>query len=815
MAKKPTVTTVASGYYGRQALNDNFEALRDAFDNTLSRDGSTPNAMGADFDMNGYRVLNAGQIDTDALYLNGIRVAPVGGVEYKTSYLTASYTGNGSTVAYALTADPQSEGNVSVYVDGVYQNKDTFSLSGTTLTFSEAPPLNAAIEIVYPTATDTLNGSTSSAIVYNQGGTNAQDRTVESRLRDFVSVKDFGGVCDGVTNDATALITALGTGKEVIIPETSYMSFSAGQVQTFIENLNLVSPKQVTEFLLPAGDHAITQQVELTNPDARNIVIKGDVKTQVSCTAVANTGGSAKNYSIRYTLSDASDVAIGDYLYVGYTAGTGNYNVVEGVWKVTGKSGNDVTVKHTLNAPWPTITVTDARVIPLKTILRWPKTQRGLAVSSCQLRAMENLVLASQFDITTESPVDSYSDGLQVGTVSDQLNTGSFESQQTNAGAIWMRNVGIVEWEGNGVQVVGGNAYFFQAAACSNGWRGFQAARNGSVGAKYCAAVGNGASGFQAEAMGFCNANGGVAAGNHDQGCYAIGPASVSFINGFSLLNVDAGVDARNFATILADGAKVDGNQNRGLYSIAGNILFGASATAANNTTADAVATEGGVINANGASSVGVVNIDYDSGSRIIGTDGEVIWPTEIVVENSTSQAKFGTTSIGDIAFSQDNAGAGFVNTLRIKNTTGTTYPDQDDTADLGRASERWKTVYATTGAIDTSDETEKQDIRDANDAEMRVARAIKSSFKMFRFKEAVTKKGNDARLHFGVIAQDVKAAFEAEGLDPTQYGIFCSDTWWVDADGNTYEAPGEGLTEVTRLGVRYTELLAFVVAAI
>ena len=55
-----------------------------------------------------------------------------------------NYTGNGTTVAYTVT------GNVAnVYINGVYQNKNTYSVSGTTLTFSEAPPFTSLIEILY------------------------------------------------------------------------------------------------------------------------------------------------------------------------------------------------------------------------------------------------------------------------------------------------------------------------------------------------------------------------------------------------------------------------------------------------------------------------------------------------------------------------------------------------------------------------------------------------------------------------------------------------------------------------------------------
>jgi hypothetical protein len=53
-----------------------------------------------------------------------------------------NYTGNGATVAYAVT------GNVTnVYINGVYQNQNTYAVAGGVLTFSQAPPVTSVIEI--------------------------------------------------------------------------------------------------------------------------------------------------------------------------------------------------------------------------------------------------------------------------------------------------------------------------------------------------------------------------------------------------------------------------------------------------------------------------------------------------------------------------------------------------------------------------------------------------------------------------------------------------------------------------------------------
>ena len=144
---------------------------------------------------------------------------------------------------------------------------------------------------------------------------------------------------------------------------------------------------------------------------------------------------------------------------------------------------------------------------------------------------------------------------------------------------------------------------------------------------------------------------------------------------------------------------------------------------------------------------------------------------------------------------------------------SGNLFPYVDNTRSIGTASNRWSVVYAATGTINTSDENAKQDIRDINIAEKAVASAIKSQMKAFRFKDAVIEKGDGARIHFGVVAQQVALAFNAEGLNPDNYGVFCSDTWWTDADGNVFDKADDGLTKHTRLGIRYEELFAFIIS--
>ena len=228
------------------------------------------------------------------------------------------------------------------------------------------------------------------------------------------------------------------------------------------------------------------------------------------------------------------------------------------------------------------------------------------------------------------------------------------------------------------------------------------------------------------------------------------------------------------------------------------------------------------------------------------GTDGVL----QYFFKSGTVVGSIGSIAGGYLSISGTTGGRLQINGVDEYNWDTTQfYPSNDNQNDLGFITKRWDDIYATNPNINTSDRNEKQDILEITTAETAVAKACKSLLRSFRWIDAVEKKGDDARIHFGIIAQDLQDAFTAQGLDAGRYAMFVSSTWWeakteveaveavaevTDEDGNVTteaveakdsytrtdtfhtlaEAPA-GATERTRLGVRYSELLAFIIAAI
>ena len=82
---------------------------------------------------------------TDVLIATYDNVGGIGAA----SYQIQNFTGTGSQVAFTLSNASLGENFTFVYINGVYQQKNTYTVSGTTVTFSTAPPYTSSIEVMY------------------------------------------------------------------------------------------------------------------------------------------------------------------------------------------------------------------------------------------------------------------------------------------------------------------------------------------------------------------------------------------------------------------------------------------------------------------------------------------------------------------------------------------------------------------------------------------------------------------------------------------------------------------------------------------
>lgn len=134
--------------------------------------------------------------------------------------------------------------------------------------------------------------------------------------------------------------------------------------------------------------------------------------------------------------------------------------------------------------------------------------------------------------------------------------------------------------------------------------------------------------------------------------------------------------------------------------------------------------------------------------------------------------------------------------------------PHTNKATDLGANNNRWNNTYLASNPNVNSDERIKTSISVVPDAVLDAWGDVQ--WQQFKMLDAVAKKGENARLHNGLIAQRIDVAFRGHGLDASRYGLFCHDVW--DAQVEEKNDDGCIITPERSAGdeysVRYAEAL-------
>ena len=236
--------------------------------------------------------------------------------------------------------------------------------------------------------------------------------------------------------------------------------------------------------------------------------------------------------------------------------------------------------------------------------------------------------------------------------------------------------------------------------------------------------------------------------------------------------------------------------QGSGDSFFTGNIGFGTSSPENNlhiaGTNIVAMTLQAPTHNS-GVASTATMNYKYET------SGGSAIGKIQLVERDTNS---FSGKFVFGLPFS--DSGSQSTRDIMTIDFNGDILPALDNTSDLGGSSNRFDDIHATNGTIQTSDRNQKQDFEQITEAEAKVAQKAKGLLTKYKLIKDVQKYGDDAQYHIGIIAQDLIAAFEEEGLDYKKYAMIYESEHLEDSG------------EITKYyGVRYTELLAFIITTL
>ena len=164
----------------------------------------------------------------------------------------------------------------------------------------------------------------------------------------------------------------------------------------------------------------------------------------------------------------------------------------------------------------------------------------------------------------------------------------------------------------------------------------------------------------------------------------------------------------------------------------------------------------------------------YGSGWQ---TSGGGAWSANVAAIRFVSAENYSSVGYGTLIDYAVTAPGNTGRSVRFAMEYDTFRPNANGAITLGTTSLRWNGGFSTVALTIGSDRTIKQDIDNIDDEWLDAWGDVR--WVRYKLKASVAEKGEDgARWHTGLIAQEVRDAFAARGLDGTKIGLLCHDEW-------------------------------------
>ncbi len=650
-------------------------------------------------------------------------------------------------------------------------------------------------------------------------------RKVADKLQETISISDKGAVGDGLTNCAEAIIAcANSTTGTIIVPAGNFVAYTTtANSDKILDALERIQIDGKLTIYIGSGTHRLVKPVRLLSAPGRfnSLKILGAPPVGLSITGQVSVSGSAGNFLVVLGVSSTAGIAVGDYLHTTDVVGTGIPEIHRGCWEVRAvdAANSRITVRNTcFRSTFAPNTITSSTSVVLKSIMNFIDCD-GFVVPTGRLDYLDAIAVVGNSDdywlASNVAGTEKGTHGFVIGSNTiaangkpDNVNPYGASGGHVSLGV----NVGVCNFDQQGVVTELTGSFYGNFLSCSNNKRrGTYASTATGHRAKHVSLNGNYLDGGIVDIGGKSySSSSSCAVGNGKRGITAGQNGVFIFDSGVMSWNGSDGSGAVSGGTIQATGAKFDGNLDSGAYGeygskliindsvMDGNAVYAVNALVntsvraqncvyKNNVAGGVRSTEQSCVVVTGSTFSG--NIGPNKSTR---GDGQILDDTTYTlssrsgidfrsVTGTTGQgARFAATSGGDdFIIGHDTGGSGtYSNTLHVRSGTGGTYPDQDNSMILGRASNRFSQVFAGTGVINTSDAREKTPVRSLTEREVAAASLLTREVGVYKWLASVQAKGADARNHIGMTVQRAIEIMTQCELDPYAYGFICFDSW-------------------------------------